>query len=412
MTSLTDRRQPPFFAGMSTGLWEFIFLSEYSVPTLPARGTLQKKWLSLKRMFRPGNDENPPFKHDDELCTLDEARLAHLLAPVNWDAVVTALDSALQDWVQDKGAKATVRFVIGQPHSGLAETVRRWATRCEAMVIAPPGHQELLGGDSHWLDRLSDAGGLWVLPNLEHCYLRHASGLSLMRRFLEEAESGRLGLGVIACDSWAWAYLQRIWPVVHAEALTLQSFDGLRLAHLLAYLTVAGSSEAVCYRNARTGKAILTVPSGVDEAGPEVVQLAALCRGNFAIAVHYWLARLRAEPEVDESQTDERTAKGEKPEESERVVWVTPEWPHPLMPMEREDDSVLILHCLLLHGGLPETLLPELLPLSHTECMAILTRLHNAGVVERRKDRWMVPELAYSSVRELLGGYGYLIDQF
>lgn len=41
--------------------------------------------------------------------------------------------------------------------------------------------------------------------------MRHAGGLTLVRRLLERAVSGQLGRGLIGCDSWAWAYLQKVW---------------------------------------------------------------------------------------------------------------------------------------------------------------------------------------------------------
>ena len=75
--------------------------------------------------------------------------------------------------------------------------------------MSPPPYEAVLSGDDRWLADLGEPGGPWVLPELERCFLRHAAGLSLVRKVLERAASGHLAAGLIGCDSWAWAYLQR-----------------------------------------------------------------------------------------------------------------------------------------------------------------------------------------------------------
>jgi hypothetical protein len=88
--------------------------------------------------------------------------------------------------------------------------------------------------------------------------------------------------------------------------LTLQGFDGRRLADLFARLARAGGGRRVIYRNARTGATVLPEPealaSGELEVSRELRQLAAHCRGNPAVAWRYWRQRLRTEPESDQGQ--------------------------------------------------------------------------------------------------------------
>jgi hypothetical protein len=73
---------------------------------------------------------------------------------------------------------------------------------------------------------------------------------------------------------------------------------------------------------------------------------------------------------------------------------------------------MLLLHALLIHGGLPEALLPELLPFSRARCMGALLALRGAGAVQWDRGRWRVRALAYAAVREGLRGRDYLVDQF
>ena len=407
-----DRSQGVATGEMPEDLWPFVPLGDYQLPRLPVRGAVQKNWAALKRLFRRRTDPSSPFKPDAELRALDENRLARLLAAPDWGLAAAALDAVLRDGLDRQAGEAGVRFIVGQPHSGLDDIVRLWAAGRAAVVMPPPDDDQLLGADAGWLERFSDVGDLWVLPHLEHCFLRHAHGLALVRRFFESAESGRLGRGLVACDSWAWAYLQHVWPTIRSDALTLQAFDGAALKRLLTRLTASAGSRTVCYRNAKSGEAILTVPADEKEAPAELVQLAAHCRGNPGLALEHWRRRLRTEPEVDASQPEARKEVEEKREPGERVVWVASEMSAPTLPSERDDGPVLVLHALLIHGGLPEALLPELLPLSRARCMSLLLALRGAGAVRRVEGRWRIRALAYAAVREVLRGRDYLVDHF
>lgn len=400
-----------------TALWEFVPLASYGVPALPARSAARNAWISFKRVFwRTDQGTEAPIKQEANLRALSQVRLQHLFRPLDWHAAAAALDQLLGDWWAADEPEPPVKFIIGQPHGGHREIVRRWGERRQAAQIATPSCEQILARDQHWFDDGPPTGERWVLPGLEHCYLRHANGLDLVRRLFQRAESGRLGRGVIGCDSWAWAYLQRVWPVPRPDALTLQAFDGPRLARLLSRLTVSPAGGRVRFRHAVTGNDILIVPAEQERFGPEIVQLAAHCRGNVGVALRHWRERLCCEPDADASKpngrealprTDEQT--GEQAEES---VWVAAELTAPVLPLGSEDDFALVLHALLLHGGLPEALLPDLLPLSPPLCAALLYRLRNAGFVEFGEGRWHVAVLAYAAVRDLLRRRDYLVDGF
>lgn len=407
-----DRSHGAACVGTPEDLWRFVPLGGYHPPRLPVRGAVQKNWAALKQVFRRRTDKPGPFKAEEELRALDETRLARLLAAPDRAVAAAALDTALGDWLDREAAQAGVRFIVAQPHSGLDEIVRLWAAGRAAAEIAPPDDEQVLGADARWLERFPAAGDLWLLPNLEHCYLRHAQGLELVRRFFEQAENGLLGRGLIVCDSWAWAYLQHVWPSTRSDALTLQAFDGAALKCLLTGLTASAGTRTVCYRNAKSGEAILAVPSDEKEASAELVQLACRCRGNVGLTLEYWRTRLRTEPEGDASQPEARKEIEEKREANERVVWVAPELSEPTLPSERDDGPMLVLHALMMHGGLPEVLLPELLPLSQARCMAVLLGLRSAGAVQWDRGRWRVSPLAYAAVREVLRGHDYLVDHF
>jgi hypothetical protein len=393
-------------------LWRFISLDDYHLPRRPVRGALQKNWAALKQAFRRQPDQTSPFKPEEELRALDEIRLARLLASPDRGRAARALDTGLKDWLDRETGEAGVRFIVGQPYSGLDDIVRHWAAARDAPVMPSPDEAQIRGADAGWLDHFGAGDNPWVLPNLERCFRRHVQGLDLVRRFFEAAESGRLGRGLIACDSWAWAYLQHVWPSIRVDALTLQAFDGADLQRLLIHLTVSGGNRTVCYRNAKSGDAIFTVPTEAAAASGELVQLACHCRGNVGLALEHWRSRLRTEPEVDGSSSEAREEMEEKREAGERVVWVASGMGDPILPAQKDDCLMLLLHALLIHGGLPEALLPELLPFSRARCMGALLALRGAGAVQWDRGRWRVRALAYAAVREGLRGRDYLVDQF
>jgi len=394
-------------------LWEFVPLADYHIPVLPARSAAATSWTSLKRIFRRANEKSTAaVKEEAKLSALTQVRLKYLVQPPNLSEAARALDASLNEWMLSCTSDCPVKFVIGQPHSDHAEIVRQWGLRYKATPITPPTYQQIFTGDGRWFDSWPVSDLPWILPNLERCYLRHASGLTLLRELFERAENGRLGRGVIGCDSWGWAYLQRVWPMSRPDVLTLQAFDGQRLASLLTHLVALRSNKRICFRNARTGNDILTIPGSDSEVPREIVELAALCRGNVGIAILYWRDRLRTEPDTEETNSDADKKMSEQGETDEERVWVSAKLSEPVLPIGTDEYTAFVLHALLLHGGMPASLLPELLPLSHYRCMAILLRLRNAGVVEWKQGCWWVAGLAYENVRGFLCGHDYLADSF
>jgi hypothetical protein len=396
--------------------WSFVPLEDYRVPTLPARGALANAWGRLRRALRRAEDPGlPPARDETQLRRLPESRLAHLVAPLDPADPAEALDAALYDWLQDAEPRSAVRFVVGQPHGCLRDMLPCWAARRGATLIEPPTPREILEGDRDVPSRFAALGRperLWVIPDLARWYLRHSEGLTLVRRLLARAETGELGRGVIGCGSWAWAYLSRIWPLPHPDALTAQAFDAARLTRLLARQVRRHPHRRLRFRHAATGRDLLVVPAADEEPpAPEITRLAAHCRGNPGTALAYWRESLRTEPDTEEvAATSEPDHSGDFFEEE--AVWVSARIHEPLLPVETDEDILLVLHALLLHDGLPGELLPELLPIARDDGQAILLRLIRIGLIARQDDRWQVTARGYAGVRSLLRGRDYLIDAF
>jgi hypothetical protein len=403
-------------------LWEVVPIGQYAVPTGIDPAAVRKKWSAFRRLFGMGTrDAQSPLRAETDLRALPQVKLENLAPPIDWSPGAAALDDALGDWVDDAGSGLGVQVLVGQPFGGQAEILERWAMAHEAPIMLPPNPEALLGGDARrlddWVSQVDTQGHRpWVLPRLEHCYFRHARGLWLARRLFELAFTGRMGQGLIGCDSWAWAYLERIWPFPGVKVLTLQAFDGRRLSTYFLESALASRNRRLRVRHARTGENLLPDLEHDEsdqedfEVSVELKRLAAHCRGNLGVARSYWRSRLRSAPDEDELKDADAERSAASPDDE--VVWLTAGIADPVLPAETGEEVVLVLHALLLHNGPPERLLPDLLPLSHDRILSILLRMKDLGLVETLHDRWCISALGYATAREALRARGYLIDAF
>lgn len=393
-------------------LWKFVPLSEYQLPAgMSLSRATMKQWSMLKGLFRSNKDElQVPAKAESELRSMPQARLENLAPPVDWKSAVAALDVALTPWLKTLPEGKNVQFVIGQPFFGHQDILTAWANKNNAAVINAPPRHELLKPDPCELSLKDKGTELWVMPSLEQFFLRHASGLDVVRRLLEQAASGHLGAGLIGCDSWAWEYLKRIWPFPVKSAFTLQSFDGDQLTRYFA--GNVSSTEKYLFCHAKTGECILpsadTLSSGDYEVNQELKQLALHCRGNLGTAWSYWRNRLRSVPEADHAGSNVTTEE----QKTHSKIWISSDLVEPDMPLDGAEDIALVLHALLIHNGLSADLLAAILPLSTSHVFSILLRLQAAELICCREETWQVVPLGYATVRRFLVARGYLADSF
>ena len=390
-------------------LWQFDLLDNYQPPSLPASGAIADAWHSFRQLFRiPDKDltRGTAAALDLDALTLEQAdRILPMPGPT---PQADALHAALADWLENTDRDATAQLVVGQPGTGMAQAVDILAERCGAVRVSPPSIRQILAADSGWLDDWP-TDSLWVLPDLEACFLRHVQGISIIRDFFDRLSSGRLGTGIVGCDSWAWAYLQMIWPVP-LPALTLQPFDASRLHRLLNSL-ILPIARPVHFLHAATGKPVLRITDSPEQApanNTELINMAAQSRGNPAQALHQWRNRLRTQPEQSNEETQD------DPESSSSVnLWLADTPDDPVVPSSSREEHLLVLHTLLLHGGLEASLLPQLLPFSDSHCQWLLACLHQAGLAGPGKDgQWRVSEAGYRPVCQVLRGHQFLLDHF
>ncbi|MEZ5477765.1 MAG: hypothetical protein R3E95_09870 [Thiolinea sp.] len=296
--------------------------------------------------------------------------------------------------------------------------LRRWAEREGWKILEPPPLQALLATESDWLDTVMTADQYWLLPDLEHYFLRHIDGLQLVRKLLDQAFAGSLGRGIIACNSWAWAFLLHIRQGYTPVPCVLQSFDHERLARHFQNLHQQKSGHYV-FRQSDDGSYLMPLSEEEkarrQEQGKTVEQshflqnLAAYSQGIPGVARALWRANLQFQPdqELDEAEPMRMTT---------RIRSVVVPWSkirYARMPTAADSHYAFILHSLLLHGGLTLEGLHALeLPLVSAKVVEMLMDLEQAEIICKTGQHWQVTPQAYPIVRDFLAAKNLLLDHF
>lgn len=406
-------------------LWRFIRLDQYTRPPEPAQETLRKGIFGVWDRLGWGKKPGP---------LLEENNLSH--APVDlpvpdWSAGIAAVTAALDDWLDATQPEPLVQVFVGPSCSGTPQILAQWARAKGWDLLAPPEAEQILAGGGEWLAQVDDGSvAPLVLTNLEHCYLRHYDGLIMLRRLLEIMLSHHRRW-LVGCDSWAWAYFRQVFKVdgMLRSPWILAPFGQERLRVWLPEITQVASKPGFVFRQSDNGKFIL--PPAVagkndlpdqDQPEPEaspnlsnfLKYLAAYSRGIPGIAWAIWRRSLylameqEVEEEMDGHGDGQPQAIGDK-----NTIWVKPwhqlTWPSiPNLP--ERPQLLLVLHALVLHGGLWGDMVEEVLPFAPMEVLDYLHLLEASGLVEPDQGFWRVAPAAYPAVRQALQSEGYLTD--
>ncbi|MBN2551274.1 MAG: hypothetical protein JXB06_00830 [Spirochaetales bacterium] len=398
-----------------TELWQFVRIDEYKVPETGVE-RVRKGLAGLLSGFPKGRKKSTsdsPLDPKQDLLCLSEKRLERAVPSPDWKDAAERLQEWLRSWLETAKPDIPALFFIAPPHSGREELLLRWASEHDVALAEQPTAERILGGDISWLDSWPKAEP-WLLPRLERCFLRSTEGLDLVRSFLARVLSGRMGRGIVGCDSWAWSFLAHAGPARTCSTITTQAFDAQRLKLLFARCIDADGGSASAFRQADNGAHLLRTDQDQDETDPGGAEtfwrrLAAHARGNIGIAAAWWRRALRTLPEGDLKE-DRSDAQGPRQE----TVWVTPweDLQRPVLPEEAGETERFVLHALLLHGGLEAQRLTAILPAERAAVIQALAGLAEAQLVEQRAEQWRVTAWGYPAVRGALTSDDYLCDSF
>jgi hypothetical protein len=402
-------------------LWELVSLADYDPPREPPSAQPRRRWVAFKRWFGAGKPDTSEalVKDTQDRRRPSAAQLDALAGPIDWRPAAEALQQVLSDCPLGEAGCPPVRFVILPPLGDHTQLLSYWARQQGARWIQAPSEHDLFSDGRDWLanwpaDNSHHGDPPFVLAQLERCWRRQAGALALVRRLMSQAIAGRLGPGLIGCDSWAWAFLREMAPMPSAGVLTFQACDGPRLSRLFQELAAPAlvrseqqGSSGIRFRDAKTGQRVLTLgqveldQDATDDGGRLLQQLAAEARGNPEIARQLWRERLRLVADADANQAEARDG----------LFWVDNPSDAPALPDAPEEELALLLHALLLHNGLPTATLAEILPLEPVRIESLLAQLREAAVLSEHDDeRWRISAPAYQNARDWLRGRGFLSD--
>ncbi|RJP88639.1 MAG: hypothetical protein C4518_10840 [Desulfobacteraceae bacterium] len=404
--STPEKKAPP--------LWQYVPVADYAVPAAPVAHTVRTGFSFVRSLFEKDEPEpDAPLKTEDELQKLPLFELDRIVPAIDWREASEALSLELKDWLEQEKPAQPIIVVLRQPCQDQGQILETWAAQRNWQVVDPPSADQILAGETGWLSDRQKDDAPWVFPHIERAYLRHAMGLNVIRHFLNKASSGHLGRGVIGCDSWAWAFLRRIWNGRQLITVTLQAFDQTRLSDYFQCLADPANTRRLRFRQSDKGHYVLSPPDKADASGETsnfLQLLAAHSRGNFGNALAVWRPSLRSEP--DDTLTEK--AGTEEPVISGKTIWVTP-WhllKHASLPSGAGQEEMFVLHTLLLHDGLPWQTLQRTLSMPPSQIMETLYRLEEGGLTAFDGSVWRVTPLGYPAVRSFLKTNGFLVDLF
>ena len=337
---------------------------------------------------------------------------------------------SLSEWTAEENPETLLKVLVGPPGSGTGQIISAWADRQSWKVIDPPSAQQILAGDAAWLTFLNEINGQgFVVPDLEKIYLRHSTGLRLIRRFLDELWKRKVRC-LVGCNSWAWAFLRHAMMAdsFFGTPLSLDAFDKRRLDLWFRRQACKGGKKSIVFRQSVTGEVILAVDTdsnavcpvedsekpASDQKSGYLAAIASRSRGIPLVAWAIWRNSLlvSVDDEVMNKVGDE--AQRAATVDQGLTIWVRP-WEQiglPDMPPQVGRIDLFILHALLLHGGLDAETLNKTLSLTQAESDKTIIRLQSAGLIKLENSLWRVTLAGYPAVRAYLQNEDYLVDDF
>ena len=399
--------------GQADSLWQWVPASEFRLPPATVKASVINRIKAfISRLSSKKPEKQVPRVDAEKLQALSESMVASVVPHIPWADHAADLDAVLGPFLKSDQTHGLV--LVNIPHTGTDEMLSCWAAKNDCRIIDPPSAKAILSADETWLDSFASSDGTWVLPRLEACYLRHENGLHLVRNFFQRLMSGKLGPGIIGCDSWAWSFFKHALDCRTTHELVTRAFDAENLSLWFVKLSQRDSTRPIVFRHSDTGRVLMTAGAGNDEIDRAydssfLKDLAFYSRGIPGVALACWRESLRGAPDskkIEQKQAENRP--------DHQVIWVQPfsSLATPKIPAQAGRDHAFVLHCLLLHNGLSETILNTLLPMPAGQLSQIITELKAAGLIKAIENRWRLSPLGYPVAREFLAGEGYLLDDF
>lgn len=420
----------------------------YQWPTFPTEHALKRFLRPILKRLRH-RDDAPHVAKDRLRRTSTDPGAARAAQPA-CGILQRELAATLDEWASSPNDVDSLRLVILPPCEE-SDLIEHWARANGHRLVTPPRMDlatlalEVLDPTRVEFDctpppdplgaRLTDLvpdlrpiedGEIFVIPRLEHWFLRHPRGLGLVRALLDELDTSKRR-HVVGCNSWAWGYLQKAIgaDLILPRGMTFCAFDADRLRKWFVEPGVCkrGEDLQTTFRLAKSGDAVLRIPSQADgspadesvgksaagpanDAGEDYFRtLAAHSLGIPWVAWRTWHESLRSRIDPDDEGESDGRSKALK---DRHTVWIS-DFEDFVLPPGREQDSLLVLHALLLHDALDSARLRAVLPSALSR--ATVPALLSAGLIEHSEHGLRCRALAYPAIRRELVKAGFPVDR-
>ncbi|MBJ6137164.1 hypothetical protein [Marinobacter litoralis] len=383
-------------------------LDQWSTPDISVHKSLRAGFKDILEQLRSGlTPESEAFESLDDLPSLPANKLKRYAPEPDASVLASAILKELGALSQQGLHNRQVSFIVAPPFSGVSEALLTLPAR----VIEAPDNLLMSEQEAdHWWDEQLGEDD-WVLPELASFWLRHRSGLQLLKSFFARIAQDSAGRGIVACSSWCWQFWIRYWPEIHVGPLTLAPLDSERLTGWLDFLARGGNGRSMTARMTNDGYYVL--PPKTDESKEKyscfAQDLANAARGNRGVAHAIWQRALRAKPEEDAEQDDDGTSKTAE-------CWVVPfdQLSLPGVPQGSGQQAGIVLHAIMLHSSLTLDSLERVTGIAPVELKLLLSRFLRAElVVQDENTRAYRPTpLGYPAVRKYLQARGFSVDGF
>lgn len=380
-------------------------LEDYDKPELPTYDWFQTLLTRAREMVRHRPTE--PMVTDDRLRRSTLEMLDEVVSPPACGPLLVELQASLADWIADPAPRLASRLIV-LPPGDRNDVIAAWAEQNGHTLLEAPARSAIIDKRPADVPDLTGDGVL-VIPALERWFVRHRNGLTLIRGLLA-ALDGLDRHVVVGCNSWAWQYLVRAVraDVIFGAPITFQAFDAHRLRNWLSEISESDAIGRVQFREADSGADIMALDDNGQPHGV-LVSLAARSRGIPWVAWRIWRRSLRRRVEVETEQNESDSADPAvlDPSDDEHTLWVIALEEFSL-PGGGNDDTLLLLHALLIHGPLALDQLALVLP--QVRALEMLPALISIGIVERREDATLAcAPAAYPAIRAGLTTAGFPI---
>ncbi|MGO1462143.1 MAG: hypothetical protein ACTHYN_02655 [Marinobacter sp.] len=410
-------------------------VEQWALPQTSVHRSLKDAIGHVLKQLRAGvSQAEEPFESMDQLPELSTIQKKRLVPEPDHSGRAAAIAYSLNTARSEGVLIREVACLVAPPFSGVEQALAHFSQSGQQSVreaggeawrrIRPPDTLLLdARAASEWWDK-QDLSLPWVIPELSNFWLRHISGLALVKELFRRIASGEAGAGIVGCSSWCWQYWGHYLENAQMSPMTPAPMESERLGAWFTHLASGSDGVSLVARMAVDGSYVLPLPETADakkEQGTRkrkhstfLRDLAATSRGNPGVALAIWQRALRARPD-DDASVDEADEKAKRQSRT-ADCWVVPleQLNLPTMPQSQESITGFVLHGLLLHNGLDAALLEAVTGVCYHQLSHVLSRLQRAELVvyDQSDERWQVTAIGYPTVRRHLQSWGFPVDQF